>query len=332
MRETFELMLRTAELEDAESLVWPHAALARLPAEDVEVLKRLGLLDEIEPASGLVCTECEEACWVQPRLVPSGRGKHKRPYHYCRRSREAPGPIWFEIDELRRWAFRKDRLADLVAAAADCAGTPVELCPGRLYLLGTAKLDVKTRELFLARGVGRGDARETFGGAVRLKAALRPAVLTLAGVPPEDLLPGRQLPARPLLEVASFDAKGLHVALDGAFPTAEPSPWADIPNEPITLDTFMAKYCEKRSRTTRRYRRKALLAAAWHGTVSLPPLAEPHRSGQANKYFVQDLLNAWQGFLDEGVDLPPLLPREQRHFGQPRSPADRSVIDIDKHA
>ena len=31
------------------------------------------------------------------------------------------------------------------------------------------------------------------------------------------------------------------------------------------------------------------------------------KHGQANKYYVHDLLAAWQGFLDEGADVPPLL-------------------------
>jgi hypothetical protein len=30
------------------------------------------------------------------------------------------------------------------------------------------------------------------------------------------------------------------------------------------------------------------------------------KHGQSNKYFVHDLLAAWQGYLSEGVDVPPL--------------------------
>ena len=67
MRETFELMLRTAEIEAPESLVWPYAALQRLPEEAVASLKQMGLVTEIEPAAGLTCTECDEACWAEPR-------------------------------------------------------------------------------------------------------------------------------------------------------------------------------------------------------------------------------------------------------------------------
>ncbi len=87
------------------------------------------------------------------------------------------------------------------------------------------------------------------------------------------------------------------------------APWATLPNDPVTLDEFMARFCERRSRDNRKCRKRALLAAARHKTVTLPALAVPRKHGQANKYFVHDLLAAWQGFLDEGVDLPPLLAR-----------------------
>jgi len=83
--------------------------------------------------------------------------------------------------------------------------------------------------------------------------------------------------------------------------------WAGVPNEPIELDDFMAEFCEPRSKQNRIYRKRALLAAARHKTVTLPPQALVHKHGQANRYFTHDLLRAWQKFLDEGVDVPPLL-------------------------
>lgn len=85
--------------------------------------------------------------------------------------------------------------------------------------------------------------------------------------------------------------------------------WASVPNEAVEIDDFMARFCEQRSKENRMYRKRALLAAARHGTVTLPPLAGPRKHGQPNRYFVHDLLSAWQGFLDEGVDLPPLRPQ-----------------------
>jgi CheY-like chemotaxis protein len=82
--------------------------------------------------------------------------------------------------------------------------------------------------------------------------------------------------------------------------------WSSIPNEPIEIEDFIAKFCEPRSKEIRKCRKRALLAAARHETVTLPLRAEQRKHGQSNTYFTHDLLAAWQGFLDEGVDLPPL--------------------------
>jgi hypothetical protein len=183
------------------------------------------------------------------------------------------------------------------------------------------KLDGKNRELFLARGVAWPDAQVVFGGVVRLKTASHPAMLTVAGTPLESLLSSLKVAARPLTEIATLDEKGLHVSIEGAFPDVEPRPWADIPNQPVTLDEFMVKYCEKRTKDLRQSRRKALLGAARNETVKLPPVAGSFQSGQSKRYFVHDLLNAWQSYQDENLDLPPLLPQYRTSPSQELSPA-----------
>ena len=92
----------------------------------------------------------------------------------------------------------------------------------------------------------------------------------------------------------------------GTAPTGALEGWASVPNEPVELDDFMAKFCEQRTKENRMCRKRALLAAARHEPVKLPPLAAPPKHGQSNEYLTRDLLAAWQGYLDEGVDLPPL--------------------------
>ena len=74
----------------------------------------------------------------------------------------------------------------------------------------------------------------------------------------------------------------------------------------LAPDEFMVRFCELRSEENRICRKKALLAAARHGTVALLPLASGRKPGQANKYFAHDLMAAWQRYIDEGVDVPPL--------------------------
>ena len=75
----------------------------------------------------------------------------------------------------------------------------------------------------------------------------------------------------------------------------------------VTPGNFLTKYYDHRNGENRISRRRALLTATRHKTVELPPLAVPRKHGQANKYFTHGPLNAWKGFIDEGVDLPPPL-------------------------
>ncbi|MCG3178263.1 MAG: hypothetical protein BIFFINMI_00589 [Phycisphaerae bacterium] len=91
-------------------------------------------------------------------------------------------------------------------------------------------------------------------------------------------------------------------------PAASPqaAQWPDVPNEPITVDAFMARFCEAKKKDYRMYRKRALLAAARHKTVTMPPLASPRKHGQPNTYWTHDLLRAWQGYRDEDVELPAL--------------------------
>ena len=86
------------------------------------------------------------------------------------------------------------------------------------------------------------------------------------------------------------------------------------PNEPITLNEFMAKYCEKISKDRCRCRREALLAAARHRTITMPPLAERYKRGRAKKYFVHGLFDAWHDFRDKGVILPELKAEYRRRL------------------
>ena len=277
---------------------WPNGALPRFLS--------LGVVREAEPAKEVLCDECEDGCWIKPRIrCKPHTGKAVGTY-FCRRHEDI-GSFKVDLSRMRRWAFSLAGLAKAVSKAVRPTGKLTELAPERLALLGTVKLDGKNRELFLARGAAWPDANDVLGGVVRLKTASHPAILTVAGMPSESLLSSLKVAARPLAEIATLDEKGLHVSIEGAFPDVEPRPWADIPNEPITLDKFMEKYCEKRTPQLRRSRRRALLAAAWHGTITMPALAAPRKSGQPNRYYTHDLLAAWQGFLDEITDLPPLL-------------------------
>ena len=305
MNEVLHAILARAELPDAD--LFAAHEVATWPKGTLGWLTRAGVLREADPADEILCDECEEACQIKPRIERDPRTGRRVGVCFCGRNQDV-SRFTVSLNRMRQWIFHLAGLARVVSKAAGAAGRPVEAEPGRLVMLGTAKIDGKTRELFLARGAAWQDAAQVFGNCSRLKMASHAAVLTLAATPKEPLLAGCELAVRPLAEIADFQKGKLTVTLDGAFPEAKPGPWADIPNEPITLDQFMAKYCETHPKDYRRYRRRALLGAARNKTVKMPALAGPYKSGQPNKYFVHDLLNAWQDYQDENLDLPQLLP------------------------
>jgi len=308
VNETLRNILMRADLPEAhffaahEVTAWPKGAL--------DWLKKAGILQEAELAEEILCEECEEGCWIKPVIRKDPRTGQRIGVYFCSRNEDF-GPFTVDLDRMRQWAFSLTGLARVVAKAVGAAGRPVEPEPGRLVMLGTAKVDGKVRELFLARGAAWPDAAQVFGNSSRLKMASHPAVLTLAAMPKEPLLAGCELAVRPLVEITSVHKGKLTMTLDAAFPEVEPGPWANIPNEPITLDQFMVRFCEARTKRLRRSRRNALLGAARNKMVRLPPLACPYESGQSKKYFVHDLLNAWQDYQDEKLDLPPLLQQYQ---------------------
>ena len=86
----------------------------------------------------------------------------------------------------------------------------------------------------------------------------------------------------------------------------------------LTLDGFMRLFCVKTERTLRRYRRESLLAAARYGTVEMPVPTESPKRGKAYEYAVPDLLAAWPGFLDAGIELPELVVGEVAEGGKPK--------------
>ncbi len=122
----------------------------------------------------------------------------------------------------------------------------------------------------------------------------------------DALLPAlRQDAAHPATQAAqSAMVAGTKPAVQEESPS--PTCWLSVPNEPVELDAFMAKFCEQRTKENRMCRKRALLAAARHGTVTLPPLAGGHKRGMPNRHLTRDLLAAWQGFVDKDVDVPPL--------------------------
>ena len=306
MNEVFRAILIRADLPDTQ--LFAAHEVARWPEGALDWLMRAGILREAEPAEDVFCEECEEGCWIKPHIREDPQTHQRVGTYFCRRNDDI-GPFELDLSRKQRWAFSLSGLAKVVSKAVKPTGKVTELAPERLVMLGTANVDGKVRELFLARGAGWPDAEHVFGNCSRLKMASHPAVLTLVATPKEPLLAGCELAVRPLVEIASFSKGKLKITLDGAFPEAALGPWANLPNKAIKLDDFMTKFCGHNDKTYLFSRRRAIFIAADDEKIELPPVAGAWTTGQAKRFLTHDLLRTWQGFINAGVNLPQLLPQ-----------------------
>jgi hypothetical protein len=219
VNEVFRTILTRAELPDAETFAahevapWPNGALVWL--------MKAGILREAGLAEEILCDQCEECCWIKPRIQVNQQTGQTVGKYVCQRNEDV-GPFNVDLDRKKQWRLSLTGLAAAVARAVGAVGQQIELVQERLVFLGTVSLDSRNRELFLARGVAWPDSKDVFGTASRLRNAIHPIILTLSVMPPEDLLPGMSLAARPLVEIAGFDNGELAVTIAGAIPATEP--------------------------------------------------------------------------------------------------------------
>jgi len=203
-----DLILKRADLLEADTFSadevgqWPPGALDRLLAA--------GLVREIAPANGVVCDQCEDACWIEPEIREDPRTGKRIGRYFCRIKEVG----WFTVDleRLRQWQVQMRGLAEASSKALSAAGGVQEIAADRLYWLGRILLSGKSHEVFLGRGLAWPDAPGLFGQAKRLRAAKAPIVLVPSAVPPEEEWNGQVPTVRALREIASLSATGLTIA------------------------------------------------------------------------------------------------------------------------
>jgi len=75
----------------------------------------LAVLREIERAEGVICTECEEGCWIEPARGEDARTGKMVGGHFCRRKDEV-GHFYVDLARLKRWQFDMKGSAKAVGA------------------------------------------------------------------------------------------------------------------------------------------------------------------------------------------------------------------------
>jgi len=98
---TYDSEIVTAD----ETADWPEGKLDELVSE--------GILNEIQHASGVVCDQCEENCFIEPADIRTNPDTGKTiGVFVCPRNPDI-GRMEINLDRLRQWRINKDKLQQL---------------------------------------------------------------------------------------------------------------------------------------------------------------------------------------------------------------------------
>ena len=203
-----DLLLKRADFPEGSTFTADE--VARWPSEALQRLLAAGLVREIDLASGVVCDQCEDACWIEPEIREQPATGKRVGMYFCPRHEDV-GRFEVSLERLRQWQVHIPGLAAAVAKALSATGGVQEVVADRLHSLGRIALSGKSREVFLGRGLAWSDAIGVIAQAESLRAARAPIVLVPATVPAESVWSGRVPTVRPLTEVATISGNGLTI-------------------------------------------------------------------------------------------------------------------------
>jgi hypothetical protein len=125
----------------------PHTAFTSIDVAswkrtDFEELRNLGLLQDAQPASHVLCTECfnhsADVCWTEDG---------KRAFIVCTSEGR---PVDIEPERLRQWEPHKERFVGLLAAGLGITDRALNLVAGQLWRLGRCMVARRQRDVFFA--------------------------------------------------------------------------------------------------------------------------------------------------------------------------------------
>ena len=166
-----------ADVDDAE---FRGDEIRAFPPATREVLEKESLLKRGEDLRMAECVDCGDPHIEEVDIITDSPDGAPRAYILCER---AGCRAAVSVDRLQVWAIDFDRLANVVSSALELAGRIVQVVADRVWLLGTAKLADRTRDIFLMRGITWPDNLALLAGNTRLSASPCPLILCMNRVP-----------------------------------------------------------------------------------------------------------------------------------------------------
>ena len=175
-----------------------------------DLLVGLGLLTRGSNERGLVCDECEERCWLEPKRTTDAKGQDVL-IHACLQGRDV-GLLTFPPSRLVSWRLDLEGLAAVVGRAVGADGDVQEVQPGWAWDLGRAEIAGRTRRVYLAAGL-RGPGREPRWDTLRRRLPPEEVLVFVPSRGPGDLA-STDASVVPLADLVELDEEGLRIAPD----------------------------------------------------------------------------------------------------------------------
>jgi hypothetical protein len=223
---------------DALSIIWPFVdgvdplfgiqMVRRWPDGVFDRLLQHGLLRQVANASELACPDCRNGHVESVVAVETPRDGIR---FYI------PCPVNLRVqvppDALQQWTIDFDRLAILVAAAADAKGQVTTLSSGQLWRLGKVQWQSSKREALFALGLAGPNVAAL---AEQISRHGRAVVFVANRVPKADIWKNRRPAIVPLSQVATLCDSGIQIDLVGMAATVADSDSAAALAEAESLD------------------------------------------------------------------------------------------------
>ena len=166
-------------MTDLDTWLWPMLDSRRDSLVLTQRLVDVPWIREAEPATTVVCPECDTLHEEEP-IVRPGPGGSIRLYIPC------PEPLRVEIDptQLERWFVDLPVLAEHIARSIGMSGRIKELRADRLWRLGRTRWQQSSRDVLLARGLHWPDGDDVIAQVER---TTQPIVLVPGQLPDEAL-------------------------------------------------------------------------------------------------------------------------------------------------
>lgn len=179
------------------------------------LLLRLGLIRETDNSDTVTCDACDGGHEETVEFVQTTPSAALRAYIYC----PANGRVSVPLERLKRWTIDFNALAKSVAKNLSLTGEPEELSAARIWFLGKGTFAGRTLEVFLARGMTWGDAKDILDRTPRILSASFHIVLVSGIVPPLSTWKNEPLRVIPLSAIAAIENGKL--ALDRGYLTGQ---------------------------------------------------------------------------------------------------------------